>query len=541
MRWSNEPNSLAPTSERQAYGRGTQREHPRRSSGLGAPRLDPLTSSTRRAYYLPVGFPALTTIDLFAGCGGLSLGLKRAGWDIICAVERSPMAAETYFANFVASGEEIGAEYADHLSKTTYDQVRAGLLVGDVREFGDCIYTVREMLDGQELALLSGGPPCQGFSLAGRRSPNDPRNDLVWSFLKVAEELGPLAVLLENVGAIQSPFKRENRAGVLSALEDALQETAPRYGGYAVVRLSLRADHYGVPQRRRRVFLVGVRKDVAASIGMCDRDRWDSERASSELPASPVAPRVRREQAPTAREALWDLLGEHYASIKEAPSPLAREFAIRARGGSGSHGTVPASPNGVEPPNHRFRSHNDATRTRFRLIRLFRESGVPRHLFELAANGQAGVEPQLKPLERQLPIEFPIARVETLGQLADLVLSLPSLKHSQRALDGNAPSPTVTTLPDDLCHYAADRTLTVREMARLQSFPDSFVFRGKETTGGHKRRVEVPQYSQVGNAVPPILANALGIQLKELLLPRLSAAPRLEPESDKRPSDIHCI
>ena len=241
-----------------------------------------------------------------------------------------------------------------------------------------------------------------------------------------------------------------------------------------------------------------------------------------------IAPPVRTMRSPTASEAIWDLLGSQYAPIDLAPSASAREYALRARGIDTSQEIVPANLNGVQPPNHGFRSHKEATRTRFRLLRLFREHGISEHLFTLAATGEAGIEPQLRPLEPLLPIEFPLRTVETLRQLEFLVRSLPSLKHTQRALDRNAPSPTITTLPDDLCHYAADRTLTVREMARLQSFPDSFVFRGKETTGGKKRRVEVPQYSQVANAVPPRLAQALGTQLKALLMPSLKI------ESDKR-------
>ena len=457
-------------------------------------------------------------IDLFAGCGGLSLGLKRSGWDIICAVERSPMAAETYFANFIASSNKTDCGYAAHLRKTVHDQLRAGLLIEDVRNFKDGFATVREMLDGRELALLAGGPPCQGFSFAGRRSPTDPRNDLVWSFLDVAEILEPVTILIENVDAIQTPFKRRRRASVLPDLEEALQTTALSYGGYSVVRLSLRADHYGVPQRRKRVFLVGIRNDVANLYGLSPRQQWDSERAGPAYVTSPIAPRVKPASAPTARDALWDLLGGKYAPLDSAPSTAAREYACRARRDRNSQ-TLPASGlSGLIPPNHKFRSHRDTTRTRFHLIRLFRQHGIPRYLFELVATSHIALEPRLKDLEPLLPIEFPLAKVETLGQLADLVRSLPSLKHSQRALDGSAPAPTVTTLPDDFCHYEADRTLTVREMARLQSFPDSFVFKGKETTGGMKRRVEVPQYSQVGNAVPPLLAEALGLKLKEILL-----------------------
>ena len=462
--------------------------------------------------------PLLTAIDLFAGCGGLSLGLKWSDWDIICAVERSPMAAETYFANFIASSTKTDSEYAAHLGKTVQNQLRAGLLVQDVRNFNDSFETVHEMLDGRDLALLTGGPPCQGFSFAGRRSPSDPRNDLIWSFLDVANILEPLTILIENVDAIQAPFRRRRRASVLPYLEEALQSTASSHGGYSVIRLSLRADHYGVPQRRKRVFLVGVRSDVAILFGLPPRDQWDSENEDGASKTNPIAPRLRRVTAPTAKDALWDLLGEQYAPLESAPSTTASEYACRARRGIKAQKPSANELNSLVPPNHKFRSHRDTTRTRFRLIRLFQQHGIPRYMFELAATGHMAMESSLRGLEPLLPIEFPIARVNSIGELADLVRSLPSLKHSQRALDGGAPSPTVTTLPDDLCHYEADRTLTVREMARLQSFPDSFVFKGKETTGGMKRRVEVPQYSQVGNAVPPMMAEAMGRQLKEILL-----------------------
>ena len=462
--------------------------------------------------------PLLTAIDLFAGCGGLSLGLKWSGWNLISAVERSPMAAETYFANFIASNKETDSDYEAHLRKTATDQLRAGLLVGDVRNFRDNFATVRGMLDGQELALLAGGPPCQGFSFAGRRSPTDPRNDLMWSFLDVAEILEPLAILIENVEAIQTPFKRRRRASVLPDLEEALQSTAMSHGGYSVVRLSLRADQYGVPQRRKRVFLIGIRNDVARRFDLPPLDQWDSMRADRASGTNPVAPSVIQAAAPTTRDALWDLVGDRYAPLNSAPSPAAIHFAFRSRLGSHSREFPEHGSNGQFPPNHKFRSHRDTTRTRFRLIRLFRHHGIPRYIFELVATSHIDLKPRLKELEPLLPIEFPMARVETLDQLADLVRALPSLKHSQRALDGDEPAPTVTTLPDDLCHYEADRTLTVREMARLQSFPDSFVFRGKETTGGTKRRVEVPQYSQVGNAVPPLLAEAIGVQIKQVLM-----------------------
>lgn len=90
-------------------------------------------------------------------------------------------------------------------------------------------------------------------------------------------------------------------------------------------------------------------------------------------------------------------------------------------------------------------------------------------------------------------------------------------KHSQKALDRNRPAPATLSIPDDACHYSDLRTLTVREMARIQSFPDDFEFLSKVTTGGKMRSFEVPQYTQVGNAVPPLLGLALGNTIKNLI------------------------
>jgi DNA (cytosine-5)-methyltransferase 1 len=90
-------------------------------------------------------------------------------------------------------------------------------------------------------------------------------------------------------------------------------------------------------------------------------------------------------------------------------------------------------------------------------------------------------------------------------------------KRALRVLDPDRPAPTVTSMPDDLLHYAEPRTLTVRENARLQSFPDWFAFKGKYTTGGHLRRREVPRFTQVANAVPPLVARALGELLTDIL------------------------
>ena len=104
-------------------------------------------------------------------------------------------------------------------------------------------------------------------------------------------------------------------------------------------------------------------------------------------------------------------------------------------------------------------------------------------------------------------------------KLAEYLGRHPTKKQTQKALDSNFPAPAALSIPDDACHYDFGelRTLTVREMARIQSFPDSFIFRSKVTTGGKMRKFEVPQYTQVGNAVPPLLGLALGKVVGELI------------------------
>ena len=107
---------------------------------------------------------------------------------------------------------------------------------------------------------------------------------------------------------------------------------------------------------------------------------------------------------------------------------------------------------------------------------------------------------------------------EDVRNLARQISDLPTRKHSQQVLHPAKPSPTVLTIPDDLIHPYEDRVMTVRELARLQSFPDSFTFHGRVTTGGERRKDDVPRYTQVGNAVPPLLAKAIG-QLLDRLIP----------------------
>jgi DNA (cytosine-5)-methyltransferase 1 len=458
----------------------------------------------------------LTVLDLFAGCGGLSLGLTWAGWNVLAAVERSAMAGETYFRNFLGSA----ADWQEHRTRSVRESFSAGLLVDDIAVLPTVLDQVVDRVGKAGLDLLAGGPPCQGFSLAGLRSGDDPRNKLVWSFLDVAKALQPRAVLMENVPAIHQPFERGSRGSTLADLATALK-TLPGEG-YVTCILLLSASDFGVPQKRQRAFLVGIRADVATDAQMMR----PLELGGTVVDEAHALYPMRNNVHYTTADALWDIQDGAYASLADCPPTVDPQYARWSRSDLTPQGEAPAS-----VPNHKFRAHHPNVKTRFGFLRLLREHGLSdKALYDLRVSDRDWLTAELQPIAEKLPVRIADEEVRIPSQLYDLAYQVSSKKHSQRVLDPMQPSPTVMTLPDDFVHYGEDRTLTIREMARLQSFPDSFIFYGNETTGGVRRREDVPQYSQVGNAVPPRLGAALGAQLRRLLVgvPAKAASARLD-------------
>jgi len=173
--------------------------------------------------------------------------------------------------------------------------------------------------------------------------------------------------------------------------------------------------------------------------------------------------------------------------------------------------------------NHRLRKHNEEIKTRFRLYQCLYRNGIPSKVLNIPSSDKTAKGKATEIIRAingaKFPMKSPDGVVIAKGrkQLVKLINELPTKKHSQRPLDAKKPSPTVLSLPDDFVHPFEPRTMTVREMARFQSFPDAFEFRAKETTGSLRRRFEVPQYTQVGNAVAPLLAYELGKHIKNLL------------------------
>lgn len=447
-------------------------------------------------------------VDLFAGCGGLSLGVERAGGELLLAVEKSDMAARTFSHNLIRDASDPVA-WGAYVSQPVEAQVRAGLLVKELSSLLDQHALLREIRD-QELDLVVGGPPCQGFSLAGRRNPDDVRNKLPWEYLEFVGKTEPKAVVIENVVGMNQKFSSEEESSFVQ-LQVALAETGP---GYVVQGMLVNAMHYGAPQHRPRLMIIGLRQDIAEATGVTTTGSlWRSDftdRLESPLPALVPRPTVRSDQVRTVAVAIGDLSG--------SGSPLNASYVREMQSAEWGLKKGPRS----EPLNHIPRRHADRTKSRFRLYQYLALAGLEPRLVSKASalpiqDAQVFIKSQI--VDAPIPAVAPDGELlaRSVDELTEFILSLLTKKHSQKVLAWDKPARTVVTLPDDYVHPSEPRIFTVRELARFQGFPDAFEFLGKETTGAHRRRVEVPQYSQVGNAVSPWLSLAVGTNIVRVL------------------------
>jgi len=403
-------------------------------------------------------------VDVFAGCGGLSLGLLRAGWRGLFAIEKDRFAFATLKANLIDDGTRYRFDWPDWLEKRPWT----------IEEFEEAHRKQLNNLRGK-VDLLAGGPPCQGFSSAGRRRQSDPRNQLVERYLELVDLLRPRMVLIENVRGITYDFVSSDGSLRRNFAEELVGRLMKRYLVYAE---TIRCSSFGVPQERPRFFIIGMLKSEFGDRGplMTPFERLVSIRDSF-LRERGLTPHV------TCKQAISDL-------------ELARAGKGPCADSKGYEALLTIAP-----------------RTRYQIA--MRDG----HQGPISDTRLAKHRPHIVKRFEQI-----IAECKATGrlnvQLNSAMRDRYGLKKKAiRVLDPSKPAPTITSMPDDLLHYSEPRTLTVRENARLQTFPDWFVFKGKYTTGGHRRAQEIPRFTQVANAVPPLLAEMFGECLMSYLMP----------------------
>lgn len=402
------------------------------------------------------------SVDLFAGCGGLSLGLEQAGFQTALVNELSPEAMESFLMNRDVSNPLLRSKYSvrDVKELVLDPNVITDLISGFKDDYG---------FDASkgELDLVVGGPPCQGFSGMGHRRSYSvekqqlPSNYLFQDMAYVISRLRPKAFLFENVrGLLNAKWSKDGTKG---EIWQEVQDTFAGIPGYVTEAKLVFAKDYGVPQNRPRVLLVGFREDVA----------FPGIRFH---PEGGIVP-------PTIPELLGDLMDPEYVNggaTEVYPSEIQNDFQRELRRHGGGYYAK-----GDPLTEQEYTFHSDKVLERYSYM------------------------------------------VEHDGEILD---SMRTKKFSQRMLprewDDGGPCITACTQPNDYVHYGQPRELTVREWARLQTFPDHYRFAGKRMTGGIRRAGnpregifdrETPKYTQIGNAVPVALARAVGENLAAML------------------------
>ena len=400
-----------------------------------------------------------TYIDLFAGCGGLSLGLHNAGWKGLFAIEKNKDAFKTLEHNLIKK--------IDHFSDWPKWLKKQSLNINTVlKNNKNNLIKLRGKVD-----LVTGGPPCQGFSTAGERNEEDERNGLINSYVQFIELVKPKMIFFENVKGFTMEFDKNKTKGKKYShyVIDKLHK-----GGYDVYSQMVDFSEYGVPQKRCRFILVGIRLDIVK------KDKKRAEQFFKKIHSNKKAFLVNKNLSLTVNleDAISDLLKKH--GTVQSPDTKRFKAGVYSKTESNYQIFIRKGKNEKEvADSHRFVNHTEAVQSRFKYF--------------------------LKNEERNKGISDASREKFNLK------------KRTIVPLDGKLVIPTITSLPDDYIHYCEPRVFTVREYARIQSFPDTYEFKGKYTTGGKLRTKEVPRYTQIGNAIPPLFGEQSGIALKKLI------------------------
>lgn len=414
-------------------------------------------------------------VDLFAGCGGLSLGLEQAGFSPVFVSELNQDALDTYLVN-------RENRYPHLLEEDLHCNDVNNLLEDDYVERLHKTFESTFGLGKGQLDLVVGGPPCQGYSMIGHRRSHSvdkehlPYNRLYESMAGVIERFQPKMFLFENVAGLLSA--RWSEGGEKGAIWKDVISRFESIPGYVVQSSVLMAGSYGVPQKRQRVFIVGIRGDLGYQ-------------PEIDGIAGGLLPRPLNDirDAPTIPEVLGDLVDPEYTEgLKTCTYPSRKPS--------------------------RFGTESIVSK-----LRLDEQGNIPRKGDPLTEHEYSKHSPKIRNKFQYM--------IDNHGEIRD---SDRTNKFAQRLLPtswkASGPTVTVTSLPDDYVHWSQPRSLTVREWARLQTFPDWYQFKGSRTTGGARRagnprelqfHRELPRYTQIGNAVPVLMATAIGEHFNKLL------------------------
>ncbi len=493
------------------------------------------------------------SIELFAGCGGMSLGFHAENYELVLANELSPMAAETFAFNLLDENLRtatdkpkkvlwLSSQYATtEISKRLAERplvatpgentdlhpdtdLTGKLIVGNILELNQFLKDHPQAIP-KNIDVVSGGPPCQSFSMNGLRKKDDPKNQLPFAFAEFVSLVKPKIVVLENVTGILRPFTDSDGQKYHAWIEISRYFATK---GYVPICVHTNSKFVGVPQSRPRFILLGIGNEIARQIhkklseqGTSSTDLeiinqalhfFDNHTstkpilydihnlASQHLFDQGFLSHFKTNQNRSVKDAIHDLIDQN--------SSLAYTQYLSAVFKKNS------SSNQIE--NQELSKCADTISMRCKLYqRMKRYAPKDQATVKAFLNGNVDSLPD-HILESMLKEK--IFNPTNNKDLVDLLKTLKTKKRSQIALDPNLPSPTIQSNPDDLIHYQMARPINVREMARIQSFPDWYVFKSKRTTGGDRRKFEVPQQTQVGNAVPPLLANQIAKLVKNLLL-----------------------
>ena len=358
----------------------------------------------------------IKVVSLFSGGGGMDLGFASEGYNIIWAIDNNSNAVKTYKAN-------IGTH----------------ILCADINQI--------DISQIPQADVVIGGPPCQSFSLAGNRHVEDARGQLVWKYIHIIERVRPKAFVFENVTGLLSAKNAEGEK-IITLLQKAFEGI-----GYSIAQQVMNAADYGIPQRRKRVIIVGLQKGVFSF------------------------------PEPTHSED--GRIGQRYVSVKDALDDLPDAI-------NNENGTV-----AYEKPAQTEYQNKMRTQTTITEHYMPQMSELDRYIVEHVKPGGNYMD---------IPSDVNSARIRRLQRDGGHTTCY-------GRLDPDKPSYTINTYfnrPNVGCniHYRANRLITVREALRLQSFPDWY----KIVSSSKQGRNLI-----VGNAVPPMLSAVIARNLKKYL------------------------